>query len=179
MKIAYFSSIPMVVAVLALAGCGSTDGGGGGFVNASDATGGDTAVADAAPDDAVTADSGAGDAGQKDAAAVDVAVADSGPLDTGPADTGPADTGPADTGANCSKTDYTKVQAIFTQNCNGCHGHQFGTSCSYATSEKSQIKSKVSGGSMPPGGFSNSADKALVLKWMSDGAACSPVAGCP
>ena len=114
----------------------------------------------------------------KDTAIADSGPADSGPKDTGPADTGPADTGPADTATVC-KTDYTQVQTILTQNCNGCHGHQFGSGCSYATGSKTSIKSKVSGGSMPPGGFSNSADKALVLKWISDGAACTPAAGCP
>ena len=186
------------IALLALPGCGTTDGGGGVYYSNFDGVGGDGSLGDGSTSADATQDGALGDAAHADAgqsdialadaapadtkgadAAVDTGPADTGPADTGPKDAGPADTGPADTGPNCTKTDYTKVQAILTQNCNGCHGHQFGTSCGSATGEKSQIKSKISGGSMPPGGFGSSADKALVLKWISDGATCTPPAGCP
>ncbi len=183
------TSALLVLAALALPGCDAPAGaGGGGTLLSADGGGdagslGDAAGGDASQgtDTAVTPlDVLVPDTGAPDVVAVkDTEVPDVGPADTGPVDTGPVDTGPADTGPNCSKTDYTKVQTILTQNCNGCHGHQFGSSCGQATGSKSQIKSKVSGGSMPPGGFSNSADKALVLKWISDGAACTPAPGCP
>ena len=48
-----------------------------------------------------------------------------------------------------------------------------------ATGSKSSIKSKVNSGSMPPGGMPSAADKALVVKWVNDGALCTPAPGCP
>ncbi len=181
------------------AGCGTTAGGGGGWITAFDGLGGDGTIGDATggedtpgadattgedAKDATTADAPLEDAVGVDTQVKDTLVADtgpkdSGPLDTGPKDTGPIDTGPTDTGPDCSKTDYTKVQSILTQNCNGCHGHQFGSGCSYATGSKSSIKSKVNSGSMPPGGMPSAADKALVVKWVNDGALCTPAPGCP
>ncbi len=158
-----------------------------------DATGGDSAQgtdgtdatsADVAGVDVILKDTSLPYAGVKDSGPTDIGPADTGPVDTGPVDTGPADTGPVDTGptVDCSKTDYTKVQAILTQNCNGCHSHKFGNSCTIATTSKGGVtsfKSKVNNNSMPPGGFSNPADKALVLKWITDGTICTPPPGCP
>jgi hypothetical protein len=81
-------------------------------------------------------------------------------------------------GTTACKTTYASVQQILMNNCNGCHGHKFGSGCSIAKYSASSIKSKVSSGSMPPGGFSSSVDKQAVLKWISDGSNCT-IPGCP
>ncbi len=74
-------------------------------------------------------------------------------------------------------TTYQDVQAIFLNNCNGCHGHQFGTSCAMAANYP-LIASRVQSGSMPPGGGLSASDKAVVAAWAADHNVCTP-AQCP
>ena len=130
----------------------------------------DVQVADVPVVDIQTPDVPKPDVQAPDIQAPDIQTPDSGIVDAG---------GPA---VDCSVTDYTKVQAIFTAECNGCHSHKFGNSCTTAKTSKgglSGIKSRVTSGSMPPGGFGSTADKNLVLKWINDGALCTPPTGCP
>ena len=98
----------------------------------------------------------------------------------GKCDTGETATScPADCGGTTTcKTTYSSVQTIFKNNCNGCHGHQFGTACNYASGKLSSIKSYVSTGSMPTNKSLSSSDKSAILKWISDGGNCT-IAGCP
>ncbi len=160
-----------------------SNGGGVGYYTSFDAHGDGGLTGDATGGDSAQGTDGT-DATSADVAGVDVILKDTSLPDAGVKDSGPTDIGPADTGptVDCSKTDYTKVQAILTQNCNGCHSHKFGNSCTIATTSKGGVtsfKSKVNNNSMPPGGFSNPADKALVLKWITDGTICTPPPGCP
>ena len=84
---------------------------------------------------------------------------------------------PADCPAAKTCTSYTDVQSIFQNNCNGCHGHKFGNSCS-AAGNYSTINSYVQGGMMPPGGGLSSADKAKIAAWAAAKDACT-AAQCP
>ncbi len=74
-------------------------------------------------------------------------------------------------------TTYTDVQAIFQNNCNGCHGHKFGNGCSSASSYAS-INAYVQSGSMPQGSSLSSADKAKIAAWAAAKNACT-TATCP
>ena len=74
-------------------------------------------------------------------------------------------------------TTYSDVQAIFQNNCNGCHGHQFGNGCSSA-SNYSSIAAYVSNGSMPQGKKLSAADKAKIAAWAAAKNACT-TASCP
>ncbi len=74
-------------------------------------------------------------------------------------------------------TTYTDVQAIFQNNCNGCHNHKFGNGCSSATSYSS-IAAYVANGSMPQGKSLSSADKAKIAAWAAAKNACT-TASCP
>lgn len=86
---------------------------------------------------------------------------------------------PADCGGTTTcKTTYSSVQAIFTSNCNGCHGHKFGTACSYTAGKLGTIKSYVQSGGMPTNKVMSASDKAAVIKWINDGGNCT-IPGCP
>ncbi len=74
-------------------------------------------------------------------------------------------------------TTYADVQAIFQNNCNGCHGHTFGNGCSSAKSYAS-INSYVQSGQMPQGSSLSAADKATVAAWAAAKNACT-TASCP
>ncbi len=114
--------------------------------------------------------------------------ADAGPTDIGAPDAGPgidvpvlddsitvADTiiGPPDVGPPPTCTNYQDVQAIFQNNCNGCHGHTFGNGCTSASNYAS-INAYVQSGSMPQGGSLSSADKATIAAWAAGKNVCSP-----
>ena len=74
-------------------------------------------------------------------------------------------------------TTYTDVQPIFLANCNGCHGHSFGSSCS-AAANYPLIASYVASGAMPQNGTLSSADKAKIAAWATAQNACT-TASCP
>jgi hypothetical protein len=74
-------------------------------------------------------------------------------------------------------TTYLDVQPIFLANCNGCHGHSFGSSCS-AAANYPLIATYVANGSMPQNGSLSSGDKAKIAAWAAAKNACT-TASCP
>ena len=84
---------------------------------------------------------------------------------------------PADckaTGGTC--TTYSDVQAILKNNCNGCHSHQFGTSC--AANVGHDVAGWVASGQMPTNKKLSAADKAKIAAWAAAGNPCT-TAQCP
>ncbi len=120
-------------------------------------------AADAGGDGGGEWDAGSGsDAGS----GLDATLADA----TDSSDAGPTLDGTT-TGGNC--TTYQDVQAIFLNNCNGCHNHKFGDACNMAANYP-LIAARVQSGSMPPGGGLGASDKALVAAWAAGHAVCTP-----
>lgn len=64
---------------------------------------------------------------------------------------------------------FTTVRAIFTNNCDNCHGHNF-ASFSNAASSKNSIYNLVQAGSMPQNASLSQADKDVILQWVACGA---------
>ena len=116
--------------------------------------------ADAGGDGGFGSDAGS----SKDSEAVDVVLADAEMPDAGPSPD-------AKVGATC--TTYQDVQVILANNCNGCHGHQFGSGCAYA-SNYSMIAAYVANGSMPQGKVLSAPDKALIASWAAGQNTCTP-----
>ena len=130
-----------------------------------------------APQDAaVTPDTAA----PKDVAiAKDTAAPDAGPVcGDGVCATGETTAScPGDCPAPKTCTTYADVQPIFLNNCNGCHGHAFGNSCT-AAAKYATINTYVQSGAMPQGGSLSAADKATVSAWAAAKNACT-TASCP
>ncbi len=130
-----------------------------------DASGGQDAVSGS--DAAVGTDAATGvDAAEFDATDLDATVDDT----TAGTDAIQATDTPV-VSTNC--TTYQDVQAIFANNCNGCHGHTFGNGCTSAANYP-QIAQYVSAGVMPPGGGLGAADKATVAAWAAGKNTCTP-----
>jgi hypothetical protein len=70
------------------------------------------------------------------------------------------------TTSGCTSWSSTQANSFYTTNCNYCHGHDwtYTSGCS-----DSEISSKISGNSMPPGGGLSSSDKSNILQYISCG----------
>lgn len=101
------------------------------------------------------------------------AVADAGTAvrDAGTAVRDAGSTPTTDAGAAACTTDTyaTYAKAFFQQNCDGCHGHAFGSSYATFNVAKTSVRSRINSGSMPPSPLSASV-KTRILKWIDCGA---------
>ncbi len=100
-----------------------------------------------------------------------VSVCGNGTCDTGETEAGcPADCKTTTPPSTC--VPYTAVQAILKNNCNGCHGHQFGSSCAQAANFGA-IAQYVAADMMPPTGPLSASDKAVIAAWAKSGGKCT------
>jgi hypothetical protein len=63
---------------------------------------------------------------------------------------------------------FSSVSNIFTQNCDGCHGHQFSVYANAITAASS-IYSEVTAKRMPQGSSLSSADLSAIQQWIACG----------
>ncbi len=100
----------------------------------------------------------------------DAELPDAGPVD----DAGPIDDAQQQDGTTVGGcATYQDVQALFQNNCNGCHNHKFGDGCNMAANYP-LIAARVKDGTMPPGGGLGASDKALVAAWAAGKNVCTP-----
>jgi cytochrome c553 len=133
-----------------------------------DAGAADTALADAA-------DTAVADTAVADTAVADTAVADTAVADTAVADTAVADTAPPATALPCD------VSTVFSASCTGCHNASsflplvtYGNLTAMSSAYPGQTYAmrsvtRMTAGTMPPGGGASAADIATIQSWITAG----------